>query len=149
LAWLSALGGALLALLGCGGPPSEVQTALSVTARALVVVDEELAPRVASAGSECEDSSESLAEWRDGFRGWATASDALVATGQALRLAQLARDGWEQGADSGGFFDAVPCLLAALEELAEGLVGLGVEIPEEVASALTVVGVLGVGSCDG
>jgi len=149
LAWVSALGGAMLALVGCGGPPSEIQSALSITSRALVVVDEELSPRADAAGLECEDSSETLAEWRGCFRGWKTADAALTNAGRALRLAQLARDGWEQGSDSGSFFAAVPCLLVALEELAEGLEGLGVEIPEEITGALGLIGALGGGSCDG
>ena len=137
----------LLALAGCGGgPPPEVQSALSVTARALVVVDERLTPRYRGMDDLCDVGTRTHAEHDHCMRDWDTAGHALIGSRSALLVAETSLDTWEQSGE--GFGPAAMCLATAISELLEGLEAVRVPIPETLGQALGLLRPLVAGRCE-
>lgn len=131
------VGGVFLwVLVGCGsGPPVQVQHALSAAALGVVAADEAVAPRYRAAAEACYTHSTNRAQYDQCTAEWDHVVDALEAVAGALRVAQLGRDAWARGADDGLLRGAVPCLAAALGELALALELVGLELPEGLHSA--------------
>jgi hypothetical protein len=147
--WCHGFALVVLLLVGCGGgPPPEVQSALSVSAHGLEAIDGVLAPRYDEAAAECYDGSETRAAYDACAEPWDIAADARRMVEHTLRAAQLSHDAWATGADDDGpFLVAAACLAAALTELAEALGAVGVDMPPDLSSALALVQPYATGVC--
>jgi hypothetical protein len=132
------------ALAACGGPTREAQAALTTTAVALRAADEAVAPGYEAAAARARTETSTWSEYDHALEGWNAAELALRTAHAALLTSQAGLDAWRAG-DQGGWFAAVPCLVAAIDRLRVLLDGLGVRLTA-LSEALTIAAPFA-GSC--
>lgn len=125
----------LFALSACGGPPRLAQQITTSAARGLDAVDRAAALRYTAAA---ESALASAVGWEDYDRrmaGWDELERWLRVTHGTLLAAQALLDSWEQGSEE-RWLALAACLVGALTSLADAAMGVGLEIPPEITSAL-------------
>jgi hypothetical protein len=141
------LAGLVFITSGCGGPPAAVQTSLTTTARAVVAIDDELAPAYGAAADDCRTASISWDAYDACLADWETARTALGVTHRSLLSAQAAHDAWADGSEDGTkFASVVPCLARAVGQALAALELVGIEPPDIISEALALVSAFG-GTC--
>ncbi len=131
----------LFLLLACP-PPDAAQRALSVTARALVEVDEAAAPAYGSAHAEALEESETREEYAAMMEPWNRLEEGLRLARVALLSAQESLDAWQSTSEAASFRTALPGLVGALRGVLLHLGAVGVEAPEGIDQALALIGAL-------
>lgn len=140
----SALTGIVIGLLavgmvGCGGRAERAtRTALSVSAHALLTVDEAAVAEIRAVELRCVEAP-SYVEWRACMEPAYRLTKALGATQHALLAAEGAVD--VKGAD--GLLGTAGCVSAALDDVRQALRALDLPIPGEVMGALETLSAFG------
>lgn len=156
-----AAGAALLALViaagavpltACGGPPREAREATEALADAVDRADVLVAARLERRGAEVR--ADMLSEVARGAitsveQGLAYLDEHLAperAAVQALRVAKAALltaegalDAWDSSAAGDGLLVPAACVVAALDDVADALDALGVEVPDAITSGATTI----------
>ena len=118
-----------LVLTACGSSAQDVaRRSLAVTARSLRAVDAQLAPRYSAAAEYARDQSATWQEYDQRMQPWNAAESAERGVAHALISAEVAVDAFDERPRE--FFDAMPCLVLAADELVLALeaVDLGVDL---------------------
>lgn len=131
-------------LTGCISNQQRAQVALTTTARALVAVDDTLAPHYETAAEQARISSSNWAEYDQAMVTWNRAEQAERATQHALLAAQSSLDAWEHGNET-GWLSTAPCLVRTADELVIALEAVNLEVAP-LREALVVLGAF-VGVC--
>lgn len=137
--------GIVSCLGGCGGAPRAARTAIDVTARELVLVDQEAAVRYTAAADAALEASTSLDQYRRSMAKWDRVAAAIRSTRSALLVADRALDTWDQSEH--GARAALGCLADALHMLADALTEAGVPIPSKLLDVLA-LGTTVLGACE-
>ena len=132
-------------LTGCVTQAQQAQLTLTTTARALVAVDDALAPRYEAAAVAARESSSSWTEYDTAMVEWNHAEDATRFTHHSLLAAQSGLTAWEQGSKQ-EWLRAAPCLVRAADQLLLALGSLNISI-EILREAITMLGQY-VGTCE-
>lgn len=128
---------ACASVLPACAPPDAMQVALTASSRALVSVDEVIAPAYEEAAHNALDSSNTREEYEAAMERWNSAEATLRASRVALLSAQDALDYWrDESGTSATFFARLPPLIGTLRDIIRRLPLLGVNVPEEVTTAL-------------
>ncbi len=156
-----AAGAAILALViaagaapltACGGPPREAREAAEGIALAVDRADVLVAARLERRGAEARASmleqvargaitsvEEGLAYLDEQLAPERTAVRVLRVARAALLTAEDALDAWDSSAAGDGLLVPAACVVAALEDVAEALDALGVEVPEAITSGAVTI----------
>jgi len=133
---------------GCGANASQtVQRVLSTTALAVVEADGMVAPMYEAAHDVALEASETLSEYEERMRPWTRVEMAFVSAKDSLVASQRSLDSYGEFHE-GDIIGGLACLVGAVSAIAEGLRGLGVPIPDQLAQALGLLGPLASGECN-
>lgn len=126
-----------LASFACGGPTREAQIALTTSAQALRLVDQEVAERYATAALEARTEATTLADYETRMHDWNDAESALRVAHSTFLLAQDGLDAWRAG-DQSRWLEMVPCLVSGIGNLRSALSALGIEV-EVLTTAVSLI----------
>lgn len=134
--YLHAILVAVLFVFGCGGVPKGARETLTVSARALLVVDGVTATRYTEAAEQALHEATSLANYHDRMAPWDAAEEAIRDAKAALLVAEQALDAWDSTGDKKSFQEAAKVLARTLATVADVLTDVGIVLPSTLQTAL-------------
>lgn len=138
----------LFLLASCGGAPRVARVVVLEAAEAVHAVDEASAAHYTAAAERALERATTLLEYRNAMAPWDGLVTAAQLTESALRMAEATLDTWDAGG-SERWLNAAGCLGSALAELVRAIELCGLEIPPDVAEAITVVSAVSANLCEG
>ena len=129
---------------GCASAERATRTTLAAGAHGLVVLDEAAAAKYVELEERCDASAATYEAWLDCMRPADRLERALRTTAHTLRAAEATVD----TTDAEGLRRIAPCVARVLGELASALEAVGLEMPDDLDSALRITRGFG-GACEG
>lgn len=146
LLMLLVVGPFLAASVGCGGTQmSRARTVLSYSGQAMVLVEQNFAPRYVAATAAARESSSSFDEYSEAIRKWARGAEAIRLAATSLRVTESTLDAIDEGMD-GDIPGVLACAGVALADVLDALEGL-VDIPDALTTAIRFVAAFAGSAC--